>query len=181
MKEQVSFNFVLWQLLHRTFRAADKVRERELEQWGLTAQKSAVLRVVLRLGREATPKEISRQLVLEKNTISEQLKRMEREGLVKKVKDPDRKNVVRIEVTDRGYEFHLKTRTQSSIEKIMSALTDEEKRELWSTLSKIREKANQELGIYITNLYPPSDYSTLFSESFQPLLESEQMPGKRRH
>lgn len=164
MKEHISFEFMLWQLLHRTFRTTEKARARELEQWGVTTQQSAVLRVVLRLGENATAKEISRQLILEINTISEQLKRMEKEGLIRKVKDPNKKNVIRIEVTEKGYEFHIKTWSHDSIERIVSVLTEKGKKELWSALSKIREKANQELGIKSTNLYPPSDHSTLFGE-----------------
>lgn len=158
MKRHVDFYFELWELLNTSFRATVKVRQKELDQYDITLQQSAVLRVALRLGKKATPTEISRQLFLELNSISEQLRRMEKDGLVRKVKDLDRKNLIRIEVTQKGYDSYCKSRTQKYIDYVMSSLTEKERLELWSILAKLRARAVEELGIRDLNLYPPADY-----------------------
>ena len=84
---------------------------------------------------------------------------MAADGLVRRVKDLDRKNLVRIVITKKGYNLYLKIEEQKSIDKIMSVLTEEEKLELWSILAKIRGQAVKELGIKKLDLYPPADPS----------------------
>ena len=114
--ESVSIDFLLWQLLHRSFGVAIKVRQKELDRYNVTIRQSAVLRVIIRIGERATPAEIARQLFLEGNSISEQLNRMEADGLVMRVKDLNRKNLVRIEVTQKGHRLYLKTLKQGSVQ-----------------------------------------------------------------
>jgi len=155
MEESLSINFVLWQLLHRSFGAINKARQKELDRYSITLRQSAVLGAVLRLGEQGTPTELAKQLFLEINTISEQLKRMEAEGLIRKVKDLHRKNLVRIEVTQKGHRLYRKTLNRKSINYIMSVLTEEEKLELWSILAKLRGQAVKKLRIKNLELYPP--------------------------
>jgi DNA-binding MarR family transcriptional regulator len=162
MKRPVDSSFKLWELFNHSFRATAKVREKELGKFGITLSQSAVLRVALRLGNRATPTEISRQLFLETNSVSEQLRRMETDGLIKKVKDLNRKNLVRIEVTQKGYELYRKSRTRKYIDSVMSVLTEEERTALWAILVKLRGRAVKKLGISGMDLYPPSDYADLF-------------------
>ncbi|MBI2850541.1 MAG: MarR family transcriptional regulator [Chloroflexi bacterium] len=162
MKRPVDSSFKLWELFNHSFRATAKVRQKELDRYGVTLTQSAVLRVALRLGKKATPTEISRQLFLETNSVSEQLRRMETYGLIRKVKDLDRKNLVRIEVTQQGYELYRKSRQRKYIDSVMSVLTEEEKTELWAMLVKLRAQAVKKLGMSGLNLYPPSDYTDLF-------------------
>ena len=168
IKKSFNYNFLLWQLLHRSFHALIKIRGKELYQHGLTIRQSAVLRTILELGIQASPSKLSKRLFLELNTISEQLKRMEAVGLITKVKDSNNKNPVRIEVTEKGYELHLKTEEHKSVEDILSVLTEEERTEFWSILSKIRGQAVKQLGISQADLYPPSDVSILYPLTKQP-------------
>ena len=160
-EESLSINFTLWQLLHRSFGAVNKVRQKELDLYGITMRQSAVLGAVLRSGEQETPTELAKQLFLEINTISEQLKRMEADGLIRKVKDLNRKNLVRIEVTEKGRKLYRKTLNRKSIDYIMSVLTEEEKLELWSILVKLRGQAVKKLGIKNLALYPPVDPAKL--------------------
>ena len=167
MKRPVDFSFKLWELFNHAFRATAKVREKELGQYGITLSQSAVLRVALRLGKKATPAEISRQLFLEANSVSEQLRRMEADGLIKKVKDLDRKNLIRIEVTQQGYELYRTSRERNYIDSVMSALTNDEKSELWAILVKLRAQAVKELRMDGLDLYPPSDFNDLLAPNEQ--------------
>ena len=162
MKKKTDSYFALWELFNHSFRATAKIRQRELGEYGITMPQSAVLRVALRLGEKTTPAEIARQLFLEPNSVSEQLRRMETEGLIKKVKDLDKRNLVRIEVTQQGYDLYRKTRKRKYIDNVMSVLTEKEKTELWLILAKLRGQAVKKLGMNSLDLYPPSDYNELF-------------------
>jgi DNA-binding MarR family transcriptional regulator len=167
MKRPTISPFKLWELFNHAFRATAKVREKELGRHGITLSQSAVLRVALRLDKKATPTEISRQLFLETNSVSEQLRRMESEGLINRVKDLDRKNLVRIEVTEKGYDIYRKSRTRKYIDSVMSALTEEEKTQLWTLLVKLRERAVKKLDMSGMELYPPSEYDDVFPDDIQ--------------
>ncbi len=160
-EEPANINVMLWQLLHRSSRAVVRVRQKELDNYGITVTGAAVLETVIRLvksGERPTPTEVARLLFLEANSVSEQLKRMAADGLIRKVKDLNRKNLVRIEVTERGYKLYRDTLNQKSIDAVMSLLTDKQKEELWSLLTMLRERAVNELGLEEMELYPPSAF-----------------------
>lgn len=167
MGKPLNLNFALWELLRLSFSSIMKARQKELDQYDITLTESAVLRVVLRLRKRATPTQISKQLFLEVQSISEQLKRMEADGLIKRINDLDRKNLVRIQVTEKGYKSYRKTRNQRTIDYIMSVLTEEEKYALWSIMAKLREQAITKLGVKHIDLYPPSDYTEIWPSEKQ--------------
>ena len=145
------------QLLHRTFRLLDRVRQKELDKIGVTARQSATMRAILRLGEDATITQISQQLAKEINTISEQVKRMEKEDLVEKVETNQHKGKMYIKLTEKGYELQNQTRKIKSINYLFSVLSEEEKDQLWAILAKLRGRAIKKLGVDISPLYPPAD------------------------
>ena len=152
-----NFEYLLYLLLRRTTQAVGKVREKELNASGTNSRKAGVFSAILLLGEDVTLAKIAKLLFLESHSISEQIKRMEKDGLVKKEKDV--KNIVRISITDKGYEMYLTTEIQESIDVIMSVLKKREKIQLWRILSKMRDKAVNELGITNPDLFPPSEYT----------------------
>ena len=134
-----------------------KIRQKELSRYGISMTSSAVLRSILRLGENATLKDISNDLFLERHSIREQLLRMEKDGLVELTKDKQRKNLVRMSVTDKGKELSRKANKPQSLKYIMSALTEEEQIEFWRLLSKIRERCLKRLRMKEVIPFPPSD------------------------
>jgi DNA-binding MarR family transcriptional regulator len=160
MRGSTNLDFLLWLLLHHSHSAVNKVSQKELVKYGITLPQLAVLREVLRSGEKATPAEIARQLFLESHSVSEQLRRMEEEGLIKKVRDLNRKNLVRIKVTEKGHRFLTRANDRKSIHYLMSVLSEEEKFELWLILAKLRGQAAKRLGMK-AQLYPPSDPASL--------------------
>ncbi len=134
-----------------------RARQKELNRYGISMHGSGVLDAVFRFGKEATIKVLSQQAFRERNSMSEHLSRMEKEGIIIKVKDMKRKNQVRVEMTEKGYELFQKAAERISIKDIMSILTREEQRELWSLLSKLRERTMKSLGMENIEPYPPSD------------------------
>jgi len=134
----------LWLLLRRATHAALRARERELRQYGISSANSGVLFLVQELGRKATPAEISRQLFREPHSVSGLLSRMEKDGLVRRVKDLRKKNMVRVVLTEKGRKVYEQAKKRGSVHSILSVLSEEERRQLTLCLTKIREKALKE-------------------------------------
>jgi len=145
-------DYNLWVLLHQTTDAVLRARQKELDQFGISVIEVGVLVVTQAIGEKATPSEISRRIFREPHTVSALLNRMEKRGLVKKTHDLDRKNLVRVSITDKGQQAYHKSTMRKSIRKIMSSLSEEERQQLRSCLEKLRNKAFKEL---IVEYKPP--------------------------
>jgi DNA-binding MarR family transcriptional regulator len=146
----------LWLLLARTQHIVSKIRHKELRQCGVTINEAAVLFTILRLKRPATPAAISQEVHWEPHTVSELLKVMEKKGTIRKVRDLERKNLIRVAITDKGIEAYLKSSQRKSTRQVMSVLTKEEQIQLWTLLAKVRDKGLEQLGIEIPDVFPPS-------------------------
>jgi DNA-binding MarR family transcriptional regulator len=133
----------IYVLLQRTAKLAFKVRGRELGYHGISAMHAAVLDAVHEIGRKATPAEIARRLVREPHTISNLVNRMERQGLVRKVHDLDRKNLVRVEMTPKGEAAYTRLAQRISVHDLLSEISDEECRQISENLRKIHDRAYQ--------------------------------------
>ena len=97
-------DFASWVFMARTRDAIFRNRVLELQKHDLSARQSSVLIVLEELDRKATPAEILTWVFREPHSVSNFLKRMERDGLIKRIKDLARKNMIRIEITDKGRE-----------------------------------------------------------------------------
>jgi DNA-binding MarR family transcriptional regulator len=137
-------DYELWVLLHQATDAIAGAREDELRKFGISMMQAAVLFIVKAIKGPATPAEISRWLFREPHTVSGLLNRMEKQGLVKKVKDLERKNLIRVEITDKGEEGYRRSRGLQSIHRILSSLSQEERDNLRASLRTLRDKALEE-------------------------------------
>lgn len=140
-------DYELWVLILHTRRSMRRLREKELFRYGITPERSGVLYAVHVIGERATPAEIARFLLREPHSISSLINRMEAEGLVKKVKDLDRKNMVRVVLTNKGHEAYKQTAKRDSIHEVMSTLSEEERKLLRALLGKLCRKTLKELGV----------------------------------
>ncbi len=145
----------LWWLLVSLRRAGYKARAKELFKYGITPEEAAVLFVIKTHGYRTTPAEISRWLLRESHTVSSLLIRMEKKGLVKKVKDLERKNMVRVAITEKGQQVYDQADKRESVKKIMSVLSEEEYLQFKAYLVKLRNKAFEELRLERTPPFPP--------------------------
>jgi DNA-binding MarR family transcriptional regulator len=135
-----------------TFRA----REKELQRYGLTPEQAQVLFLAQALGNKATPAEISRMLLRQPHTVSAMVNRMKANGLIKKVKDLDRKNLIRVTLTEKGVEAYKLTTKRGPIRRILGELNEEERKVFHQYLERIMYKAREELGMDRDDL-PPSE------------------------
>ena len=134
-------DFNLSILLYQTRDAIWKIRERELSQYGITIMEAGVLFVIQAIGGNATPAEISRWTFREHQTTTALLSRMEKKGLITKAKDKDRKNIWRINLTEKGQNAFSQSLKRDSTHTALSLLSENERQIFESCLRKIRDHA----------------------------------------
>ena len=146
----------LWLLLTHARYAVFRAREKELQRYGISPEQASLLFVVQAMGNKATPAALSRYLLRQPHTVSALVDRMARRGLLKKVKDLDRKNLVRVVITEKGQKAYELSTKRGPIHRIMNTLNREEKRDFREYLERIFSKARKEIGMDRDEL-PPSD------------------------
>ena len=134
-------------LIRHTRWAMQRARARELYQYEISNEDSAVLFAVHAIGDEATPSKISRFVMREPHSVSGQLNRMVGRGLLTKTNDLERKNLIRVSITEKGQQAYEKASERESIHGIMSSISDSECRHLVEYLQKLLNKALEEAGI----------------------------------
>jgi DNA-binding MarR family transcriptional regulator len=140
-------DYELWVLLRQTCDGMLIARENELRKIGISAMQAAVLFVVKTVTVPATPAEISRWLFRQPHTVSGLLNRMEKRGLVRKVKDLERKNMIRIVITEKGEQAYQRSREMKVIPSILSCLSPKERDNLWKYADRLRSKTLEEIGV----------------------------------
>ena len=139
--------YELWVLLQQTHYSMGKLREQELKELNLSMTQAKVLAVIESLDSPATPAEIARHVLRAPHTVSELISRMVAQGLVRKVKDLDRKNMVRIEITAKGEQVYEKSKRMKYISEVMFLLSTLDRKNLNSYLTRLRDLAFEKVGI----------------------------------
>lgn len=145
-RPHIDDDFSLWWLILQMTRSLHKARVKELFKYKLTPEKAAVIFILKFLGHRTTPAKISRYLLREPHSVVGLLQRMEQQGLIERHKDLERKNLVRIALTEKGEEAYSISAKRESIHNIMSCLSKEDHQQLQIFLNRLRSKAFEELG-----------------------------------
>ncbi|MBN1376260.1 MAG: MarR family transcriptional regulator [Dehalococcoidia bacterium] len=124
-----------------------KVRERELLTQNLSATSAAILFLVDAMGKDVTPAKISRMLLREPHSVSGILMRMEKQGLIKRAKNMERKNLIRVTLTTKGENALKQAMKKEGVKHVLSKLTDEQRKQLKQTLSTLKEAGMKELNL----------------------------------
>ena len=104
-------------------------RQRELRKVGASTATAAIMFAISYYGGTATPGEIARRLVLEPHSIVGTITRMERDGLVNRVRgnNPRDRRITQVTLTERGKAIWSQVkRSQGLITRLFSALSNEE-------------------------------------------------------
>ena len=147
--------FNLWTMLEQVHSGITLARDRELEQHGLSTIKASALFIIDSIGNEATPAEISRWILRRPHSVSGLLDRMEKDGLIKKTKNLHKKNLVRVTITPKGRQAYNISLKRKTINQVLTALTDDERKELYSFLDRLRNKSLKVAGITHKPPFPP--------------------------
>lgn len=142
----------MWLLLTHTRYAVFRAREKELQRYGISPEHASLLFTVKAMDNKATPAALARYLLRQPHSISALVDRMVKKGMVKKVKDLDRKNLVRVVITEKGQQTYEITTKRGPIHRIMSSLNADEKKDFARYLEKIYAQARKEIGLDIDSL-----------------------------
>ncbi len=148
----------LWVLLLNTKEAMVAARTKDLSRCGITHMEAGVLSVVQNMEEtrcaEATVAEIARWLFRKPNTISTLISRMERKGLVERVSDLGRKNLVRVALTEKGRGIYERSNATPYVKNVFSSLSADQRAQLWSILLTLRDGGLKRLGRKRESPYP---------------------------
>lgn len=124
-----------------------KIRERELLQQNLSATSAQILFLVDAMGKDVTPAKISRMLLREPHSVSGILMRMEKQGLIKRAKNMERKNLIRVTLTAKGENALKQAMKKEGIKHVMAKLSEEQRKQLKQALATLKEAGMKELNL----------------------------------
>ncbi len=136
----------LYILLDQTANIVTNAVELELKHLRMTQPQVRVLTMLSREDRPVTIEELANWTLKEFNSVSTLINRMEQKGLIKKIKKEDDLKTY-ITLTEKGSELYHKQVTERSIHIIFDKLTAEEKKQMETTLKKVRDITRDLLGM----------------------------------
>jgi MarR family transcriptional regulator, organic hydroperoxide resistance regulator len=154
----------LWILLSRVYHMIAKLRNMEMNKHGILPVQSYMLFIIQAMGNATTPAELSRYVYQQRNSVSDILNRMEKQGLVAKKKTSKGNGRVLIKMTEKGQRILQLSKKREHLQNVMSALNDEKRSQLESLLELLRDSAIKELTVYQKTVLPPSQLSKYYQE-----------------
>jgi len=129
-----------WFALHDVDTGIRRVIENELRKFGISAPAAGLMYVLQSSEEPVKLKELSQWLFLKPNSVSELVSRMAKRGLVKKVRDQQKKGMIRVKLTKRGDDLLRQyMKEMKVVSMIMSGLSEKEPKALTSCLEKLRK------------------------------------------
>lgn len=131
-----------WSLLQLTNDSTVKCAESAFAKVKLTPQQFAVLAAIKNIGDPVLPTDVAKWLDRNTNTITLIIDRMEKDGLVSRVRDLKDRRALRLLISPRGQKLYDQAvKPARELPKaILSVLSAEELKTLIQTLEKIRQK-----------------------------------------
>jgi DNA-binding MarR family transcriptional regulator len=136
-QNQLEHNFALWLLICKVSHDIILLRQRELNQYGIPERQLLVLRTIQRMGSNATLSMVAKLVERQDHVVSRQVMRMEKDGLVNRIKNKPKSNVLRLELTEKGLKMIKVADKSASISTIFSTLSKENRDQLESILNQI--------------------------------------------
>jgi DNA-binding MarR family transcriptional regulator len=124
-----------------------KIRERELLSQKLSATAADILFLVKAMGEEVTPSKIRRMMLRELAAITRILVHMENQGLIKRTKNLERKNQVRITLTAKGEEARTQAMKKQGATGVIARLSAVQQKQLKTSLAALKEAGRIELRL----------------------------------
>ena len=144
---------IAWAEMSVTSTVLRRAWEMELAQIGLIVPQALALSIVAGSTEPITPMKLSRSMHREPHTISALLTRMEAQGLVKKERNLERGNWVRVTLTKKGKEAYGRQLGAGRVRNVTSCLSKQELEALNGMNRKLRAK-----GIELLREMLPSPY-----------------------
>jgi DNA-binding MarR family transcriptional regulator len=131
-----------WAIFHQTYQSLTKCADEAFARIGLLHQQYQVLRAMKNMPATVTATAIANWLDRNSNSITLIIDRMERSGLVKRVRDLKDRRAIRLIITPEGKKRYAQADepAQELSREVLSALTQDEMATFMELLQKIREK-----------------------------------------
>ena len=136
-------NFDTWHLIGKVHHSLMRARQKELNQYHIPARQAYILRTIQTLDPKTTLSELAKKVERRENVISRQAVKMENDGLIKRIKDTPKSNILRLELTEKGLEMIKVSRRSKSIDKVFSYFSEEERQQFESALNLILVKLEE--------------------------------------
>jgi DNA-binding MarR family transcriptional regulator len=133
-------NFTLWRLFDHTRFMVARLREKELGQYGLTPEQTHILYILSHHEGPASINFIVGVTQRQHHSISTQIDRMTKQGLVSRNRTPEDARRYEVKITKKGQAILDKV-PRTSITESLSCLTDKQKAEFRGMLKTLLEKA----------------------------------------
>jgi DNA-binding MarR family transcriptional regulator len=112
-------------------------RQRELTPYNILPTQAYILFLLYNLGHKVTLAELSKHTIRKMGTLSIQMTRMEKDGLVNKLRDNPRSVLLKYELTKKGIAAYKISNKMESEIAIMSVLSEEERQQFIAILQKV--------------------------------------------
>ena len=132
-----------WMMLHQTMNSLSRCEEKNFIRLGLTTQQHAILMAIKYSGTPPSLTQIADWVDRHANSITLIVDRMEKSGLVKRVRNKEDRRSFGIVMTPKG-EKYLESGVRAGIpliQEILDCISQEELQTLQGFLEKIRNKA----------------------------------------
>lgn len=136
----------VWLLIGQARHIMTKARQKELAPYEIFPQQAQIIDVLYELGRKATLTELAKVSDRGVASISAQLTRMEKDGLVEKFRENRKSALKKFSLTEKGVNAHEIISKRESIRAVMSVLSEEEYQQLIPTLKKIIDSSEKYLN-----------------------------------
>ena len=124
-----------------------KIRERELLPQNLSATAAEILFLVDAMGENVTPAKITRMMLREPHSTTGILVRMEKHGLIKRTKNMERKNQIRVTLTAKGEKALKQAMKLEGTTGIIARLSTVQQKQLKASLTALKEAGKKELHL----------------------------------
>jgi DNA-binding MarR family transcriptional regulator len=136
----------LYILLDQTDGIVTNAVELEVKHLRITQPQVKILTILSRQDTPVTLEELSNWTLKEFNSVSTLINRMEKKGLVKKIKKNNNLKTY-VTLTEKGSKLYHKGVTERSIHLIFDELSEEERKQLKDLLKKVRNTTRELLGL----------------------------------
>lgn len=137
---QPNANMYLRYLIGRARHYIITIRQKQLKPYHISPRQTNVLYYLYNFGNNMTLADLAKRMDRGINTISIQMSRMEKDGLITKIRAIPKSNQLYFQLTEKGVNLYKNINYESSVDEIMSVLSEEERQQMILGLEKIINK-----------------------------------------
>ena len=144
-------------LLYQAETTLSKLVERSLLEFGLSTPQMLLLGALYWDGRALVPRRIRNTLVVEAQSLTGLIDRLEAQGLAQRLSHPKDRRKIRVQITPKGRKRYEEAAAHSdkTLETFFKSLTIRERQQLRTAMFKLRGAGYQSLGLAHKAAYPP--------------------------